>query len=210
MPRFVIDSIRKLVTDLVPSPTGIQLVPHLVRNLVPRHVPNLVMDLVLYLVPDQMTNLILVVPDLVKSVPDLSERSCLRSCTRSGRRSGTRPEIRSRTSSGTRKRIDLVSDLVPNLLLARLPDLVPCLVHVRYQMVLDPIAASQRTATKGAGGMGEAFRSKICKPYFRKGPCTYLAGHGLGPWAHNDPPLGWFGSWATSGWVPKMFPSMNF
>ena len=76
MPRFVIDSIRKLVTDLVPSPNGIQLVPHLVRNLVPRHVPNLVMDLVPYLVPDQMTNLILVVPDLVKSgtrsVPEIS------------------------------------------------------------------------------------------------------------------------------------------
>ena len=67
MPRFVIDSTRKLVTDLVPSQTGIQLVPHLVRNLVQRHVPNLVMDLVPELVPDQMTNLILVVPDLVKS-----------------------------------------------------------------------------------------------------------------------------------------------
>ena len=54
--------------------SGIQLVPHpvpnwheLVRNLVPRLVPNLVMDLVPDLVPDQMTNLILVVPDLVKS-----------------------------------------------------------------------------------------------------------------------------------------------
>ena len=70
MPRFGIDSIQKLVTDLVPSQTGIQLVPHLVRNLVPRHVPNLVMDLVPDLVHDQMTNLtnlILVVPDLVKS-----------------------------------------------------------------------------------------------------------------------------------------------
>ena len=67
MPRFVIDSIRKLVTDLVPSQTGIQLVPHVVRNLVPRHVPNLVMGLVIDLLPDQMTILILVVPDLVKS-----------------------------------------------------------------------------------------------------------------------------------------------
>ena len=52
----------------------------------------------------------------------------------------------------------MVTDLVPSLLLERLPDLVPCLVQVRYHMVLDPIAASQRTATKGAGGMGEAFR----------------------------------------------------
>ena len=67
MPRFAIDAIRKLVTDLVPSQTGIQLVPNLMRNLVPRHVPNLVMDLVPDLVPDQMTNLILVAPDLVKS-----------------------------------------------------------------------------------------------------------------------------------------------
>ena len=67
MPRFVIDSIRKLVADLVPSQTGFQLVPLLTRNLVPRHVPNLSMDLVPDLVPDQMTNLILVVPDLVKS-----------------------------------------------------------------------------------------------------------------------------------------------
>ena len=67
MPRFVIDSIRKLVKELVPSQTGIRLVPHLVRDLVPRHVPNLVLDLVPDLVPDQMTNLILVVPDLVKS-----------------------------------------------------------------------------------------------------------------------------------------------
>ena len=67
MLRFVLDAIRHLVTDLVPSQTDIQLVPHLVRNLVQRHVPNLVMDLVPDLVPDQMTNLILVVPALVKS-----------------------------------------------------------------------------------------------------------------------------------------------
>ena len=53
---------------------------------------------------------------------------------------------------------ELVPNLVPNLLLERLPDLVPCLVHTRYQMVLGAVAASERTASKGAGGMGEAFR----------------------------------------------------
>ena len=56
-----------------------------------------------------------------------------------------------------RKRTDLVPDLVPNLLLERLPDLVPCLVHTRYQMVLDELAAFEQTASQGAGGMGEAF-----------------------------------------------------
>ena len=53
---------------------------------------------------------------------------------------------------------DLVPDQMPNLPLERLPDLVPCLVHTRYQMVLGAVAASERTASKGAGGMGEAFR----------------------------------------------------
>ena len=52
----------------------------------------------------------------------------------------------------------LVSNLVMDLPLERLPDLVPCLVHTRYQMVLGAVAASERTASKGAGGMGEAFR----------------------------------------------------
>ena len=87
-------------------------------------------------------------------VPDLSERSCPRSCTRSGRRSGTRPTIRSRISSGTRKG----KDLVPNQLLEEMPDLVPCLVHTRYQMLFGAIAASGQTASKAAGGMGEALR----------------------------------------------------
>ena len=52
----------------------------------------------------------------------------------------------------------LVSNLVMDLLLERLPDLVPCLVHTRYQMVLGAVAASEQTASRGAGGMGEAFR----------------------------------------------------
>ena len=56
---------------------------------------------------------------------------------------------------------DLVPDQMPNLPLERLPDLVPCLVHTRYHMVLGAVAASERTASKGAGGMGEAFRIHI-------------------------------------------------
>ena len=72
--------------------------------------------------------------------------------------SGTRLASRSRTSAGIRKQTALVPDLVPNLLLERLPDLVPCLVHTRYQMVLDELAAFEQTASQGAGGMGEAFR----------------------------------------------------
>ena len=93
MPRFVTESIRNLVTDLVPSQTwhpiydtvrdldpnqirdllpslasSWQQIPYLVRTLVPRLVPNLVMDLVPDLAPDQMPNLILVVPDLVSQI----------------------------------------------------------------------------------------------------------------------------------------------
>ena len=54
---------------------------------------------------------------------------------------------------------DLVPDQMPNLPLERLPDLVPCLVHTRYKMVLGAVAASEQSASKGADGMGEAFRS---------------------------------------------------
>ena len=113
--------------------SGIQVVPHsvpnwreLVRNLVPRLVPNLVIDLVPDLVSDEMPNLILVVPDLVSQIWYYYQI-----CPTDLVLDRVPPAIRSRTSAGIRKRTDLVPDLRPNLLLERLPDLVPCLVHTR-------------------------------------------------------------------------------